>query len=156
MTNVVLVVLVVIAFVPVVAVAQEIRGEAIAPRVDEIQDQLGQYGPQTVEIGTKNPDGDSAASRPRARQQMKGLIAFNMLAASDCRLLANHSSLTYSYENGENQYAQEISTVFGGEDTAPSYTQSFDYNGESVISACLKIRVSKQSVMEALKRSSPI
>lgn len=65
---------------------QAIKTTSLDPNADRTQQTLDQVGDKTITI--------SASDSDMAKKQMQGAIVWNMLAASDCRILATTSLLT--------------------------------------------------------------
>lgn len=65
---------------------QAIKTTSLDPNVDQAQNQLNQVGDKTITI--------SASDRDIAKKQMQGAIVWNMLAASDCRILTTFNSIS--------------------------------------------------------------
>jgi len=70
----------------ILGTVSSIKSDFIDPNADIANAALQSTGTQTITI-----EGDNSEA---TRNQMKGLIVFNMLAASDCRLLSSVSSAT--------------------------------------------------------------
>jgi len=73
---------------------QAIKTTSLDPNVDQTQSQLDQVGDKTVTIAGSDSD--------EAGQQMQGAIAWNMLAASDCRILTTFNALSRAQKNEGN------------------------------------------------------
>lgn len=98
---------------------QAIKTTSLDPNVDKTKTQLNQVGDKTVTI--------ASSDRDMARKQMQGAIVWNMLAASDCRILATASLIT---QGGQSDGFDASAVPFDPEDGKAFKTSPSDFLSE--------------------------
>lgn len=95
---------------------QAIKSTSLDPNVDRTQTEIDQIGDTTVTIANSDSD--------MAKQQMQGAIVWNMLAASDCRVLATFNGLSRGVKD-KNFEDSDISYNTAGSKAFKTYPAEF-------------------------------